>query len=56
VPNLFVAGRVASELQGVRFSGCPFEWDMAYNNLPCTTVQAGIIGLEVSDGFSTRSP
>jgi hypothetical protein len=26
----------------VRFSGFPFEWDMAYNNLPCTTVQAVI--------------
>jgi hypothetical protein len=28
----------------VRFSGFPFEWDMAYNNLLCTTVQA-VIGI-----------
>jgi hypothetical protein len=42
VPNLFVPGHVVSELRGVRFSGFPFEWDMAYNNLPCTTVQAVI--------------
>jgi hypothetical protein len=26
----------------VRFLGFPFEWDMAYNNLPCTNVQAVI--------------
>jgi hypothetical protein len=40
VPNLVVPGHVVSEIRGVRFSGFPFEWDMAYNNLPCTTVQA----------------
>jgi hypothetical protein len=40
VPNLVVPGHVVSELRGVRFSGFPFEWDMAYNNLPCTNVQA----------------
>jgi hypothetical protein len=34
------SGDVVSELRGVRFSGFPFEWDMAYNNLPCTTVHA----------------
>jgi hypothetical protein len=27
----------------VLFSGFPFEWVMAYNNLPCTTVQAVIL-------------
>jgi hypothetical protein len=44
VPNLFVPGHVVSELRlpEVRFSGFPFEWDMAYNNLPSTTVQAVI--------------
>jgi hypothetical protein len=26
----------------VRFLDFPFEWDMAYNNLPCTYVQAVI--------------
>jgi hypothetical protein len=26
----------------VRFSGFPFEWDTAYNNLPCTNVPAVI--------------
>jgi hypothetical protein len=40
VPKLVVPGHVVSEIRGVRFSGFPFEWDMAYNNLPCTTVQA----------------
>jgi hypothetical protein len=40
VPNLVVPGHVVSELRGMRFSGFPFEWDMAYNNLPCTNVQA----------------
>jgi hypothetical protein len=43
VPNLFVPGHGFSELRGARFSGFPFEWDMAYNNLPCTTVQAVIL-------------
>jgi hypothetical protein len=38
--NLFVPGHVVSELRWMRFSGYPFEWDMAYNNLPSTTVQA----------------
>jgi hypothetical protein len=42
VPNLVVPGHVVSELRGVRFSGFPFEWDMACNNLPCNTVQAVI--------------
>jgi hypothetical protein len=37
--NLFVPGHVVSELRWMRFSGYPFEWDMAYNNLPSTTVQ-----------------
>jgi hypothetical protein len=23
----------------VRFLGFPFEWEMAYNNLPCTTIR-----------------
>ena len=27
---------------GMRSFGFPFEWDMAYNNLPCTNVQAVI--------------
>jgi hypothetical protein len=39
----FVPGYAVSELREVRFSGFPFEWDMAYNNLPCTTVQAVIL-------------
>jgi hypothetical protein len=42
VSNLVVPGHVFSELLGVRFSGFGFEWDMAYNNLPSTTVQAVI--------------
>jgi hypothetical protein len=42
VPNFVVPGHVVSELRGVRFSGFPVEWDMAYNNLPCTNVQAVI--------------
>jgi hypothetical protein len=42
MPNLVVPGHVVSELRGVRFLGFPFEWDMAYNNLPCTNVQAVI--------------
>jgi hypothetical protein len=46
VPNLVVPGHVVSELRGVRFSGFPFEWDMAYNNLPCTNVQA-VMQMEV---------
>jgi hypothetical protein len=33
----------------VRFSGFPFEWDMAYNNLPCTNVQAVIAPRGKSD-------
>jgi hypothetical protein len=40
VLNLVFPGRVISKLQRVRLSGFPFEWDMAYNNLPSTTVQA----------------
>jgi hypothetical protein len=40
VPNLVDPGHAVSELRGVRFSRFPFEWDMAYNNLPSTTVQA----------------
>jgi hypothetical protein len=43
VPNLVVPGHVVLEVRGVRFSGFPFEWDMAYNNLPCTNVQAVIL-------------
>jgi hypothetical protein len=43
VSNLFVPGHMVSELRGVHFSGFPFEWDMAYNNLPSTTVQEMII-------------
>ena len=43
MPNLVVPGHVVSELRGVRFFGFPFEWDMAYNNLPCTNVQAVIM-------------
>jgi hypothetical protein len=42
VPNLVVPGHVVSELRGIRFSDFPFEWEMACNNLPCTTVQAVI--------------
>ena len=42
VLNLVVPGHVVSELRGVRFFGFPFEWDIAYNNLPCTNVQAVI--------------
>jgi hypothetical protein len=42
VPNLVVLGHVVLEQRGVRFSGFPFEWDMAYNNLPSTTMQAVI--------------
>jgi hypothetical protein len=42
VQNLVVPGHVVSELRGVRFSGFPFEWDMAYNNLPYINVQAVI--------------
>jgi hypothetical protein len=40
VSSLVVAGHVVSELRGVRFSGFPFECDIAYKNLPCTAVQA----------------
>jgi hypothetical protein len=45
VPNLVVPGHVVSEIRRVRFSGFPFEWDMAYNNLPCTNVQAVILNI-----------
>jgi hypothetical protein len=41
-PNLVVPGHVVSEIRGVQFSGFPFEWNMVYNNLPCTTVQTVI--------------
>jgi hypothetical protein len=38
----------------VRFSGFPFEWDMAYNNLPCTNVQAVINFRACSSSFDAR--
>jgi hypothetical protein len=52
-PNLVVPDHVVSEIRGVRFSGFPFEWDMAYNNLPCTNVQAVIRA--VSQNFISQN-
>jgi hypothetical protein len=41
-PNSVVPSHVVSEVRGVRVSGFLFEWEMASNHMPSTTVQAVI--------------
>lgn len=43
MPNLVVPGHMVLELRGLSFAGLSLEWELAYNNLPSTTVQAVIM-------------